>query len=77
MKDMPITFRGVCWSTSPNPTINDEHTIDGAGLGSFTSEIKCLDGETTYYARAFATSCVETVYGDQVSFTYRTKPDNF
>ena len=28
----PVTARGVCWSTLPNPTILDSHTTDGAGL---------------------------------------------
>jgi uncharacterized protein (TIGR02145 family) len=64
-----ITARGVCWSTSPNPTTNDDHTIDGEGLGSFTSEIKCLDGGTTYYVRAYATNSEGTGYGEQESFT--------
>jgi uncharacterized protein (TIGR02145 family) len=72
-----ITARGVCWSTSTNPTINDDHTIDGAGSGSFTSEIKCLDGETTYYVRAYATNSEGTVYGDQESFTTEPSPIAF
>ena len=34
-----VTARGVCWSTSPNPTISNSKTADGTGTGSFTSNI--------------------------------------
>ena len=46
-----ITARGVCWSTSQNPTIADNTTSDGTGLGDFTSTITGLLGNTTYYLR--------------------------
>ena len=64
-----VTARGVCWSTSQNPTISDSHTTDGSGTGSFTSNITGLNGLTTYYVRAYATNSVGTMYGNQVSFT--------
>ena len=64
-----VTARGVCWSTSPNPTIADNHTSDGSGTGSFTSNITGLSATTTYYARAYATNAGGTSYGSQVSFT--------
>ena len=34
-----ITTRGICWSTSQNPTISGNHTTDGTGTGSFTSSM--------------------------------------
>jgi outer membrane protein assembly factor BamB len=37
-----VTARGVCWSTSANPTTSDSHTSDGTGTGSFTSSISSL-----------------------------------
>ena len=64
-----LTARGVCWSTSQNPTINDQKTIDGSGIGSFTSNIIGLIKGTTYYVRAYATNGVGTAYGEQVTFT--------
>jgi uncharacterized protein (TIGR02145 family) len=64
-----VTARGVCWSTSQNPTIIDSHTIDGTGMGSFTSSLTGLTPNITYYVRAYATNSVGTVYGSQVSFT--------
>ena len=64
-----VTARGVCWSTSPNPTVGDSHTNDGSGTGSFTSNITGLSANTTYYVRAYATNSAGTSYGSQVSFT--------
>jgi subtilisin-like proprotein convertase family protein len=63
-----ITARGICWSTSPLPTIANSLTTDGTGLGSFTSEITGLVGLTTYYVRAYATNVAGTSYGTQLSF---------
>lgn len=63
-----VTARGVCWSTSQNPTINDSHTTDGSGMGSFISNITGLTGATTYYLRAYATNEIGTSYGLQVCF---------
>ena len=64
-----VTARGVCWSTSPNPTVSDSHTTDGSGTGSFTSNITGLTANTTYYVRAYATNSAGTSYGEQKSFT--------
>jgi len=63
-----VTARGVCWSTSQNPTISDSKTEDGTGAGSFTSSISGLTPNTTYYVRAYATNSQGTGYGSQVSF---------
>jgi hypothetical protein len=64
-----VTERGVCWSISENPTINDSHTNDGTGTGSYTSNITNLTENTTYYVRAFATNEIGTAYGEQKTFT--------
>jgi hypothetical protein len=64
-----ITARGVCWSTSPNPTTSDSYTTNGTGMGGFSSSITGLDVSTTYYVRAYATTNVGTAYGNEVSFT--------
>jgi uncharacterized protein (TIGR02145 family) len=64
-----ITARGVCWSTSSNPTVTGSHTTDDKGAGSFTSTITGLTPNTVYYVRAYATNSVGTAYGNEVSFT--------
>ena len=64
-----ITARGVCWSVSDTPTINDAHTSDSTGVGAFTSYIAGLAPNTTYHVRAYATNSVGTSYGEEVSFT--------
>jgi uncharacterized protein (TIGR02145 family) len=64
-----IIDRGVCWSSSENPTVNDNTTSDGTGTGSFTSVITKLSCSTTYYVRAYATNSAGTGYGNTVSFT--------
>jgi uncharacterized protein (TIGR02145 family) len=63
-----VVNRGVCWNTAGNPTINDPHTSDGMGIGSFTSNIVNLLPNTPYYVRAFAVNAEGTSYGNQVLF---------
>lgn len=64
-----VSARGVCWSKNENPTIEDSKTVDGSGLGEFTSTLTDLEVGVTYYVRAYATNDTGTVYGDQFSFT--------
>jgi uncharacterized protein (TIGR02145 family) len=64
----PITARGVCWGTSPNPTIADNKTTDGTGAGVFTSSITGLTPNTSYHLRAYATNSVGTSYGNDLIF---------
>jgi uncharacterized protein (TIGR02145 family) len=71
-----VTARGVCWSTSANPTTANSITTDGTGTGAFTSSITGLTAGTIYYVRSYATSSVGTGYGNEVSFvtTSATEP---
>ena len=64
-----VTERGVCWSTEGNPTILDFRTVDGTGVGSYTSSLSDLAPQTTYYVRAYATNEAGTAYGEEKSFT--------
>jgi uncharacterized protein (TIGR02145 family) len=63
-----ITSRGVCWSTGIMPTLKDSKTADGTGTGNFTSKISGLSSSTTYYVRAYATSNLDTAYGNALLF---------
>ena len=65
----PVTAKGVCWSTSPNPTTANSKTTNGTGAGSVPSNITGLTISTLYYVRAYATNSFGTAYGAQLSFT--------
>ncbi len=62
-----ITYRGVCYGTSPNPTINDEKIYGGSKEMVLT--IGGLKKSTTYYVRGFAQTSFDVVYSNEVSFT--------
>ncbi|MBP9994425.1 MAG: fibronectin type III domain-containing protein, partial [bacterium] len=64
-----VTERGVCWGTEPNPTPSDNCTVDGEGVGKFTSEITGLEPGTKYYVRAYAKNAAGTGFGAERSFT--------
>ena len=72
--DATVTERGVCWATESNPTVENNHTNDGTGMGQFTSSITGLTASTTYYVRAYATNSAGTAYGEEVSFTTIASP---
>jgi hypothetical protein len=67
-----ILARGVCWSTSQNPTTADAKTIDAGTTGAFTSSLTGLVAITTYYVRSYATNIAGTSYGPQINFTSTT-----
>ncbi len=71
--DTSEIIRGVCWSTSPEPTINDNKTIDGTGSGVYQSVLTGLTKNTNYYVKAYALYDYGINYGEQVEFT--TLPD--
>jgi uncharacterized protein (TIGR02145 family) len=62
---LSISERGVCWSTSQNPTVADDKTTNGSGTGHFVSNIIGLTPNTTYYIRAYETSNAGTFYGNE------------
>lgn len=63
-----ITARGLCWSTSQNPTIRDSYTNDGTDIGTFRSVITELLPNTIYYVRGYATNSIGTGYSNQIVF---------
>ena len=63
-----ITARGVCWSTSQNPTIANSVTTDAGTTGTYTSSISGLIENEIYYVRAYATNAIGTTYGTQITF---------
>jgi hypothetical protein len=67
---MEVITKGVCWSTTHNPTIAlSSKTIDGNGVGQYSSTVTLLVPNTTYYFRAYLTNISGTYYGNEVSIT--------
>ena len=63
-----VTARGICWSTTQNPTTANSKTTETGTTGAFTSNLTGLNPGNTYYVRAYATSAMGTSYGTQISF---------
>lgn len=71
--DPSYTERGVCYSTSQNPTTNNNKLqVAGSGEGSFRATASGLSPNTTYYVKAYATNVAGTAYGNQESFKTTT-----
>jgi len=64
-----ITERGICYSTTTNPTIANSKIIAAGTTGIFISNLTDLTAGTTYYVRAYATNSLGIVYGNEVTFT--------
>lgn len=64
-----ITKRGLCWSTSPIPTIDDSHGFDSLNDESFSVNMRILTPNTKYYYRAFAINSTGSGYGEIKDFT--------
>lgn len=64
----PVTARGLCWSTQPNPTTADFISNQGPGNVAFYATMANLSPGTLYYVRAFATNSLGTSYGNQRLF---------
>ncbi|MFH1213588.1 MAG: pectinesterase family protein [Candidatus Neomarinimicrobiota bacterium] len=67
-----VRVRGICWNTAGNPTIADNKTENGSGLGAFKGSLYPLTENTTYYVRAYATNDAGTGYGEVDTFTTQT-----
>lgn len=66
---VPILERGFCFSTQPNPTIQDNKYLISGELGVFKLVMTELQPGTLYYVRSFAKNRKGLQYGNQVSFT--------
>lgn len=71
-EDSDLRERGVCYSTSPNPTTSSSKRTSGiiANVNTTWNIMAGQSPETKYYARAYViTNEGKTHYGNEVSFT--------
>jgi len=64
----PVHERGLCWGTTPAPTIDGSHSTEGSGTGNFVGTMGELTPVTDYFVRPFAINEVGIAYGDQRTF---------
>jgi hypothetical protein len=64
-----VTTRGICWSTTPNPTIADTKNQSASTSSPLYLYLSSLTGNTTYHVRAYATNSFGTGYGEDLTFT--------
>jgi hypothetical protein len=64
-----ITAAGICWATTPTPTLVNSYTNDYYGSSPYISYFGgLLIRGVTYYVRAYATNSAGTGYGSVLSF---------
>lgn len=65
-----ITTRGFCWSSSPNPNVEDnDWKLDRKrGLGEFIITLDNIEANQTYYFKAFAVNSLGVDYGEVRKF---------
>ncbi len=72
----PVTTRGVCYSSERTPTVEDNITLNGDGIGDFTAQLENLQPGTTYLFRAYAFNAKGFSYGETKTFTTPLTDDN-
>ena len=68
---LPFGGKGLCWSLSPEPTINDHILNVGDKWENFIDTLISLSPNTDYYVRGFIWSpkgMGQPVYGNQITF---------
>jgi hypothetical protein len=73
------TQHGFVWSTTSNPTLDDNYSEQGAvsNTGAYTHDLTGLLPGKTYYIKAYAINAVGTAYGDEISFTTNSESNNY
>lgn len=71
-----VISAGVCYGTSEIPGLTDS-TVYAASLdGAAKIVLENLKSLTTYYARSFLITAIDTTFGDQIQFTTDAEPAN-
>ncbi|GAA4847144.1 hypothetical protein GCM10023331_34830 [Algivirga pacifica] len=67
-----ISDLGVCWSSSPNPTISDHTANNGIYEEDYVYtviESPEIQPNSTYYIRAYLITGENVIYGNEIAFT--------
>lgn len=73
--DTEVTQKGICWSTSSNPTTSNSKTTEGASYilnVPFSSTATGMYPGTPYFIRSYASNAYTTSYGNEVTVTTAT-----
>ena len=73
-----INSKGICYGLTPNPTINNQITNEGSGVGTygFNSTISNLMNDTTYYVRGYVRTNTGTYYSNETIFNTKRLDTN-
>jgi len=63
-----ITDKGICWSTSPEPDLQDSYISTVTGTDIYSCAMTSLLQGTRYYVRAYVINSAGPAYGEQVIF---------
>lgn len=69
---VPVSECGVVYNTSENPTITDNRVLANECTETFRCELTGLQGQTTYFVRAYAINEKGVAYGKEQLFTTKT-----
>lgn len=69
-----VTERGICWSKTPSPTVNNARCSSGTGTGDYACSMESLEPDTRYYVKAYATNSAGTGYGNEEQFVTAPEP---
>ena len=65
----PVLEKGICWSQTPDPDLDDSHVSVSTGPDTYTCTLTGLSSGSRYYARAYVKNEGGTAYGEQVVFS--------
>ena len=64
--ELPISMRGICWDTLPNPTLDGEHIANTPDTGWTWVCLQGLQPNTAYHIRAYAANPLGVAYSPEV-----------
>ena len=64
----PVSTKGFCWDTEPNPTLSSKFVVINEDTDTFSYNNEALEGGTVYYYRAYATNNGGIAFGENMEF---------